>query len=176
MAERTKRTARTERAERRGARGGERGHEARRAAIARLIRARPVGTQEELGALLRAEGFPVTQATLSRDLARLGARRAPRVGGGAAYELPGLPIAAGEEDLWRMGPMVTSVEPGDCLVVVHTLVGAAQAVALTVDRAQLSGVLGTVAGDDTLFVAPRKGVSPDRLSRRLMSLWKKEGF
>ena len=60
----------------------------RRETIRRLIRSRVVGTQEELGSLLAGEGYQVTQATLSRDLARLGARRAPRLEGGSAYELP----------------------------------------------------------------------------------------
>ena len=62
--------------------------EARRQAIRRLILGQKVATQEDLRALLASQGFDVTQGTLSRDLARLGARRAPAVEGGTVYELP----------------------------------------------------------------------------------------
>ncbi|HEX7623485.1 MAG TPA: arginine repressor, partial [Anaeromyxobacteraceae bacterium] len=61
--------------------------ERRREAVARLIAARHIATQEELLAALREDGFEATQATLSRDLARLGARRASAPGGGTRYEL-----------------------------------------------------------------------------------------
>ncbi|HVE86878.1 MAG TPA: hypothetical protein VND93_28680, partial [Myxococcales bacterium] len=63
---------------------------ARRETIRRLIRSRKVPTQEDLRELLASEGFDVTQATLSRDLARIGARRVPLPEGGSAYELEGL--------------------------------------------------------------------------------------
>src|ERR671930_436364 len=62
-------------------------HDTRRAAIRALIRSRRVGTQEELRQLLASQGYDVTQATLSRDLARLGARRVSLPEGGTAYEV-----------------------------------------------------------------------------------------
>ena len=137
----------------------------RRETVARIIRARRIGTQEELLAELAEAGERATQATLSRDLARLGARRVLRPGGGAFYELPpeadGLGAARGQ---------VASVGANASLVVIRTAPGSANAVARAVDVAQLPEVLGTIAGDDTIFVAPAGGLRPARLAARLAEL------
>jgi transcriptional regulator of arginine metabolism len=69
--------------------------------------------------------------------------------------------------------MVTSVVATDALVIVHTLQGMASAVALAVDSARLAEVAGTIAGDDTIFIAPSRGIAPARLSRQLTSTWLK---
>ncbi|MFZ5468615.1 MAG: arginine repressor [Myxococcota bacterium] len=147
----------------------------RHAAIRELIRSRQVGTQEELRLLLAKEGFEVTQATLSRDLARLGARRVALPEGGTTYELE---ERAGPtpDALAALRDMVTSVTHTGALVVIHTLPGAASAVALTIDRARLSQIAGTIAGDDTIFIAPARGVAPGRVSRHLEALWRKGGL
>jgi transcriptional regulator of arginine metabolism len=148
-------------------------HDTRRAAIRELIRSRLVGTQEELRQLLASQGYDVTQATLSRDLARLGARRVSLPEGGTAYEVEDARIPDSSESLAHYSDMVTSVVDTEALVVVHTLTGSAPAVALAVDRARLAHVAGTIAGDDTIFIAPSRGVSPGRLARQLKSLWLK---
>jgi transcriptional regulator of arginine metabolism len=100
---------------------------------------------------VRAEGFEVTQATLSRDLARLGARRLSSPEGGTAYEL-------GPEDprdaLAALRGLVSAVSSNGALVVVRTQPGLAPAVARAIDLARLPDVLGTLAGDDTIFIAP----------------------
>lgn len=137
--------------------------QARRAAIAELVRAQRVGTQDELRRLLRGRGFAVTQATLSRDLAQLGARRAARPDGGAAYEVDDAG-AAGRD---AMAGLVVGIRDAAALVVVHTLPGAAQAIAAQLDRDRLPAVIGTLAGDDTVFVAPARGTSPRRLAALL---------
>jgi len=148
--------------------------EARREAIRRLIRGRRVATQEDLRALLAAQGFDVTQGTLSRDLARLGARRAPGVEGGTVYELPPEGGPAGSpEVLEALNPLVRGIRDNGALVVVHTTPGAAQAVALALDQARLPEVLGTIAGDDTVFVAPMQAASASRLTRVLQGLLRK---
>jgi transcriptional regulator of arginine metabolism len=137
----------------------------RRDAIARLLRARRIGTQEELLAALSEAGLQATQATLSRDLARLGARRVSRPDGGTFYEVPG------EGDpLGALRGLVTSVGANGSLVVIRTLPGSANAVARAIDVAQLPEVLGTIAGDDTIFVAPAGAVRPRRLAGRLAAL------
>ena len=123
----------------------------RRDAVARLIRSRRIGTQDELLRALRACGFQATQATLSRDLARLGARRASEPGGGTRYELSSDERADGLEALRRL---VASVACNGSLVVVRTLPGGAPAVARAIDLARLGEALGSIAGDDTVFVAP----------------------
>jgi len=148
--------------------------EARRQAIRRLIQGHKVATQEDLRALLASQGFDVTQGTLSRDLARLGARRAPGAEGGTVYELPAEGAAAPTNGLLEaLDPLVRGVRDNGALVVVHTTPGAAQAVALALDQARLPEVLGTIAGDDTVFVAPVQAASASRLTRVLQGLLRK---
>jgi transcriptional regulator of arginine metabolism len=147
--------------------------EARREAIRRLIRGRKVATQEDLRELLADQGFDVTQGTLSRDLARLGARRAPAAEGGTVYELPPEGAASPPGLLEALDPLVRGVRDNGTLVVVHTTPGAAQAVALALDQARLPEVLGTIAGDDTVFVAPVQAASASRLTRVLQGLLRK---
>lgn len=145
----------------------------RREAIRELLRRERIGTQEELRERLSAVGFDVTQATLSRDLARLRVRRVTLAEGGSVYEIEGAPAPLTEGQLERVRTMVTSVRPGDALVVVNTLPGAAPAVALALDSAKLPSVLGTIAGDDTIFLCPASGVTPARVVKQLASVWKK---
>ena len=145
----------------------------RRAAVARILRTRRIGTQEELLSALRDAGHEATQATLSRDLARLGARRVSLPGGGTVYELdaPGAvdgPAAAREETaLATVRDMISGVAANASLVVVRTRPGGAPAVARAIDLAALPGVLGTIAGDDTVFVAPVGATRPRALAERL---------
>ena len=137
----------------------------RRAVVRELIQSRPVATQEELRELLAARGHDVTQATLSRDLAHLGARRANSPNGGTHYELPDVP---------RPGPMlgdlVRTIDDNGTLVVVHTSPGAAQVVASALDRARVPEVLGTIAGDDAIFIAPARGVTTSKVIKKLREL------
>ncbi len=136
----------------------------RREAVARLIRTRRLGTQEELLAALAEAGVEATQATLSRDLARLGARRVPRPEG-AFYELG--PEA---DPLALLRGQVASVSANASLVVIRTVPGSANAIARAIDLVQIPEVLGTIAGDDTIFVAPGAGLRPQRLAVRLAEL------
>lgn len=148
-------------------------HRARREVIRRLLRTHLVGTQDELGELLKREGIEVTQATLSRDLARLQARRVTLPDGGTVYELHDAPAPRGEEPLRAVHALVTTVDDADAMVVVRTLPGGAPAVAAAIDASRPAGVLGTIAGDDTIFIVPAKGVKPARVKRDLMTVWKK---
>ena len=145
---------------------------ARRAAIVELIRTRHVATQAELRELLSARGFDVTQATLSRDLAKLHARRASLPDGGTAYELEGFSARSGAESaqLAAMADLVVGVKDGAAMVVVHTKPGVAAAIATILDQARLDSILGTIAGDDTIFVVPERRTSPRTLAKRLEQL------
>lgn len=134
----------------------------RRETVARIIRARRVGTQEELLAELADAGEQATQATLSRDLARLGARRVSRPGGGTFYELPPETDALG-----ALRGQVSSIAWNASLVVIRTAPGSANAIARAIDLLQVPEVLGTIAGDDTIFVAPAGALRPTRLAARL---------
>jgi transcriptional regulator of arginine metabolism len=142
----------------------------RRETIARLLRARRYGTQEELLDALRAQGVEATQATLSRDLARLGARRVSRPGGGAVYELPAGDGAGADDALAALRGLVAEISWNTSLVVIRTHPGSAPAIARAIDLGDVPEVLGTIAGDDTIFVAPAGDLRPRRLATRLAEL------
>jgi transcriptional regulator of arginine metabolism len=148
------------------------GKSARHEAIRRLLESQHIGTQEDLCRALAREGFRVTQATLSRDLQQLGALRVSQPAG-TAYELPAAP-AQGTARLPELSDLVTSVGENDSLVVVRTRPGAASAVALAIDTAKLPECLGTLAGDDTIFATPVRGVPVRKLSRKLRNLFGRE--
>jgi transcriptional regulator of arginine metabolism len=143
------------------------GSDRRRDAVARIIRTRRIGTQEELLAALADSGFRATQATLSRDLARLGARRVSRPEGGTVYELDG---AAERNGLGALRGLVQEITANASLVVVRTHPGSAPAIARAIDLGGVPEVLGTIAGDDTIFVAPAGGLRPRRLAARLAEI------
>lgn len=147
-------------------------HRARREVIRRILRTELVSTQEDLGTLLEREGIEVTQATLSRDLAKLMARRVTLPDGGTVYELPEAPIGR-EDALKQVHQLVTTVDDSDAMVVVRTVPGGAPAVAAAIDSSRPAAVLGTIAGDDTIFIVPAKGIKPMRVKRDLLAIWKK---
>jgi transcriptional regulator of arginine metabolism len=138
----------------------------RRDAVARIIRNQRISTQEELLEAVKRAGFSTTQATLSRDLAKLGARRASQSEGGAVYELsePGAGIETFRE-------LVASISSNGSLVVMKTHPGSAAAIARAIDLAGLPEVLGTLAGDDTIFVAPAGRTKAGALTKGLARLF-----
>ena len=143
----------------------------RRALVRRLLADGGVGTQEELRVALAAAGIHVTQATLSRDLASIGARRVHNPAGGTSSELPDAQATPSEDELAVARNLIAGLTPSLALVVVHTAPGAASAIAALLDRSRLAEVAGTIAGDDTIFVAPRRNPSADALHQRLASVW-----
>ncbi len=133
--------------------------------ILHLIQAGPVSSQEQLAGLLRAEGFSVTQATLSRDLRELGVMKGP-AGYAVPEHLPTLPVGDGELQRAVQSYLVRA-ESGGTMAVLHTGPGRAPLLALELDRARLKPVLGTIAGDDTIFVATRNSRDAARVLRQL---------
>lgn len=146
----------------------------RRDTIASILRTQAVGTQEELGELLAKKGFEVTQATLSRDLAKLKARRLTLSEGGSVYELEDMKAPAEEDVLQGLRHLLINVDHNDSLVVMTTAAGGASAVANGLDRARLNSILGTIAGDDTIFVAPTRKVSAAALAKQLQNMWRRK--
>ena len=132
----------------------------RQRAIADLIRAEPLGSQEEVTARLGAIGFSVTQATVSRDLDQIGAVKVKR-DGTLSYALPDQ-LGGNDRAAARLprilGEWVLSIEAAGNLLVLKTPPGSAHLVGLALDQANLEEVAGTICGDDTLFVALRDGV------------------
>jgi transcriptional regulator of arginine metabolism len=140
----------------------------RRTEILRLVRGRPVRSQEELQALLRRRGFAVAQPTLSRDVRHLGLARTPT--GYTAPTDPALfvPVDHRAETLdQRLRLSVLSVQTAGTLVIVRTPPAGADPIARAIDEAGLRDVAGTIAGDDTVFVATSSTVAARRLERRL---------
>ena len=145
---------------------------ARLDAIKRIIRERSVGTQEELGKMLHGEGFHVTQGTLSRDLALLGALRVARQSG-TIYELGPEPEPV--QRLRALSELVLFISDNEAMAVVRTQPGAANAVARAIDLARIPECLGSIAGDDTIFLTPVRGAGARRLSNALRGLLGESG-
>ncbi len=145
----------------------------RQRAIRDLVAQRPVRTQQELAVALRERGFRATQATISRDIAEL---QLVKVGGEgvAAYALPARLAEAdptGEERLRRLfRDIPVELREAGLLLVLVTLPGSAHAIAAALDRARWPEVAGTIAGDDTLFVACADRRALARLRGRLERL------
>ncbi len=122
--------------------------------IAQILRRESVSSQDHLVELLTAEGVTATQATVSRDLDDLGAVKVP-TGGGSVYAIPELPaeqVAPGDHLRRVLGEWVVAVGRSQNLVVLNTPPGSAHVVGSAIDRSAVDGVLGTVAGDDTVLV------------------------
>jgi transcriptional regulator of arginine metabolism len=141
--------------------------ERRQRAIAELIRSQAIANQEELAERLTGLGFAVTQATVSRDLEQLGAVKVRR-SGQLAYALPNdvteparLRLAAVFRD-W-----VRSIDTAANLVVVKTPPGSAHLVGVVLDQADMPEIVGTICGDDTIFVACRSGEEAETLAAKL---------
>jgi transcriptional regulator of arginine metabolism len=149
----------------------------RQKAIADLIRAEPLGSQEEVTARLAGLGFTITQATVSRDLDQMGAVKVKR-GGATSYALPD---QLGDND-WAaarlrriLAEWVVSIEAAGNLLVLKTPPGSAHLVGLALDQARLDEVAGTICGDDTLFVALRDGVAAGFMANRFRKLAQEGG-
>lgn len=154
---------------------------ARQQRITDLLQRRAVHSQAELADLLAVEGVVVTQATLSRDLVELDAVRVRGVGGGLVYAVPGeggdrtphggTETAASGQRLARLcSELLVGAEASANLVVLRTPPGAAQFLASALDKAALSSVLGTIAGDDTVVVISRQPRGGDALAGQLLAL------
>jgi transcriptional regulator of arginine metabolism len=140
----------------------------RQGAIMRLVRERQLSTQAELADALRDAGIDVVQTTVSRDIAQLGLVKVRNADGRLVYALPGA------EDLDRLNELAAdlrrwalAVTPATNLVIVQTPAGFASPLAEAIDRAQLADVAGTIAGENTIFIAAREGITGAELAAQL---------
>jgi transcriptional regulator of arginine metabolism len=140
----------------------------RQGVILELVDRDPLHSQEQLRRELRRRGFSATQATISRDVKELGLVK--RAGDGA-YQRPGAEGANPAASLGVLeraaGEFLRRVDRVRQLVVLRTGVGQAQPLALAIDRAQLPGAVGTIAGDDTILVIAKDERRAVSLARRL---------
>lgn len=141
--------------------------------IARLVQGQVIYSQQELQEMLAKAGIAVTQATLSRDLSSMGVLKGP-----GGYVLPSVNAAAAaapgesaEALLQRtLRREMRGIDTGGNLVVIRTDVGHANVLAVELDRVHPSEVLGSIAGDDTIFLATRSSAAAAKLARRLKEL------
>ncbi len=141
----------------------------RRQRLIELLREGVAATQEEIGERMAADGFSAAQATISRDLDDVGAVRRHE-NGRIVYGLPdrnGPPDGFGKR---IFAELVRSVRSSGNLVVVRTYPGMAPTVAAVLDQAAVNGVLGTVAGDDTVLVVADEKTGGKRLARSIEGL------
>ena len=119
-----------------------------------LLSAGEISTQDELATELHRQKFTVTQSTISRDLRRLGAVKTQDSTGRTVYRMPDeisspVPLlSSGLRDL------LVDIEHNGSMIVIHTTPGSASLIARQLDHSRPEGILGTIAGDDTIFVAP----------------------
>jgi transcriptional regulator of arginine metabolism len=143
----------------------------RERAILHLLAEKSIHTQAELVSELRALGYGVTQATVSRDIQRLGIVKLPAPGGAPRYLPPGLAVGAWDVKRARehleatFRESVLEVASGSALLAVRTPPGHANAVAVAIDGAHLPEVVATLAGDDTILVLARRTGDRPKLRR-----------
>jgi transcriptional regulator of arginine metabolism len=141
--------------------------------IAKLISQMPISAQQQIVDLLAAEGISATQATVSRDLDELGAIKVKGPSGTSVYAIPELPKdqTATEGYLHRvMGEWVVEVVYSSPIVMLKTPPGCAHVVASAMDRAKPEGILGTVAGDDTVMVLASEKRGAARVAMELAEI------
>lgn len=141
--------------------------------IKMIISSQQVGSQEELLGILRKEGFELTQATLSRDLKQLKVAKAASVTGKYVYVLPNdimyvrnIPNLNASEMLMTSG--FISIKFSGNLAVIRTKPGYASSMAYDIDNHNYEQILGSIAGDDTLVLIMKEGVTPNQI-RKLLS-------
>ncbi|KGA17959.1 hypothetical protein GM50_10260 [freshwater metagenome] len=142
---------------------------ARRARAISLIQSGIIHSQTDLVDQLKKSGFRVTQTTASRDLEEIGAVRGRNSHGESVYQIR----ESSDDALTRINPfpskLILSVDHSANLAVVHTPPGAAQFVASSLDHANLTGVIGTLAGDDTIILVSKKATGGAQLAKELLA-------
>jgi transcriptional regulator of arginine metabolism len=139
---------------------------ARRTTLAKIIREQAVGRQTELVSLLRKLGHVATQSSVSRDLRELGVAKM-----GDRYVLPETAMAP-KNDFSTLKQFVSArLTAGTNLTILKTTVGSAQSVAVAIDTARWPEVVGTISGDDTIFIATAGAREQRELGDRLLALF-----
>ena len=142
---------------------------ARRAKAISLIKAGVVHSQSDLVKLLKKAGFAVTQATASRDLEEVGAVRARSATGELIYQIGSTSDGAISKSMPLPSDLILSVEASANLAVVRTPPGGAQFLASALDNSGINGIIGTIAGDDTVLVVSKKSNGGAELAKELLS-------
>jgi len=140
----------------------------RRGAIVRILRGGLVRKQADLVRLLKREGHGATQSSISRDLRDLGVLKAS-----GRYVLPPDEVMRANGDFGTLAQFVRQLRrAGTSITVLRTTIGAAQSVAVAIDKAEWPEVAGTLSGDDTIFIATATARAQDELVSRLRALFR----
>ena len=140
----------------------------RRGAIVRILREGLVRKQQDLVRLLKQAGHPATQSSISRDLRDLGVLKAS-----GRYVLPPDEVTRANGDFGMLAQFVRELRSaGPSITVLRTTIGAAQSVAVAIDKAQWPEVAGTISGDDTIFIATASAGAQHELIARLRALFR----
>ena len=143
----------------------------RQATVRELIESRPVESQEELRRLLVQRGWDVTQSTLSRDLREMRVARVPTPQGGVRYAVTLPSEQDARPPLETLLPhLFTRIDGVGELIVMRTLTGGAQPIAVALDAEEWPDILGSIAGDDTILLVCRSAAARDRVQRRLRAM------
>lgn len=134
----------------------------RREAIRNLLSSGPAGTQQSVVDALLAQGFEVTQSSVSRDLREIGAIKTA-----TGYVLPSAAVDGDDEVAQVAGLLREINEAGPNLLVIKTAIGAAQRVALALDRCGWPEIVGNVGGDDTVFTATTSAAGQRRITNKI---------
>jgi len=133
-------------------------------AIEKIIWEENISSQEVLLRKLRSKGIDCTQATLSRNLRQLGAGRKPDGRGGYKYFLPENPFNLSiTSDRLRVLPVITNLIEARGMMIIRTIPGNASNTAICIDNAPRFEIAGTIAGDDTVLVIPRDGITNQQM-------------
>jgi transcriptional regulator of arginine metabolism len=138
-------------------------------ALRRILDDGKLSTQEELAEELNRQNFVVTQSTISRDLRRIGAVKVAGPSGTTTYKLGNRPITVNVPDT-SIKNLIVNIKHNESLIVIHTTIGSASMVANYLDHVKFSEVLGTIAGDDTIFVAPSASAKIPSLIKKIQEL------
>jgi transcriptional regulator of arginine metabolism len=148
------------------------GKQARQARIRELLQEEAVDTHECLAAVLGRLGIQVSQSTLSKDLREIGVLRVPRADGGFQYMTPDSGATLRDRHILEreLRDCLISVKQARNLLVLHTVSGHAQSVCEAIDRIDWPEVVGTIAGENTIFVATEGAGAAAELSRRISAV------
>ena len=146
----------------------------RREKILELIKSQDIDTQEKLAELLNAEGYKVTQATVSRDIRELQLVKTTKRNGKNCYTLP--ESINREEERFDMifRHTVQEITPAENLIVLKTLSGCANAAAEAIDTSDIPEVVGTIAGDNTVIIVVNKKENVDTVLSRCRKAFEKQ--
>ena len=141
-------------------------------ALRLIISSQQLGSQEELLNALQKEGFRLTQATLSRDLKQLKVAKAATMGGNYVYVLPNesmykrVSTPSSVREMMQIPGFISITYSGN-MGVIKTRPGYASAIAWNIDRSDIPHILGTIAGDDNIFVGIKEGISHGEVTEAL---------